>query len=321
MNRREILGAMAASTLMGGWAAADDDPAGFTGERSDGVVWLRNPDGKPVLRYVHEKLPEGEKGPSVEGACFTHPIYTPGGDQVTDMAPADHPHHRGVFCGWVKVEGEETGDWWGWGALAPKDGRLVLNREARITGHDEKSVTLRLVNAWRAGAKTVLRERLTLTASAAPGCHVADFDYKFQTDDRQDVVLAQNPFGGFCYRARPRGELTVTGPGGVVDRPDSVFNKAETNWPASRWYDLSYRQPDGMTSGVAVMDHPSNPLSTWHGVRSLHMLNPCIVAGEPFALRFGEPLYLRYRLVAHDGAAGAVDLNDLFEAFAGSEER
>lgn len=285
MNRREMLEAMAAATLAG---VARADEREFSGERSEDVIWLRDPDGKQILRYVHEKLPEGEKRPSVEGACFAHPILTPSGDLVTDLAPADHPHHRGVFCGWVKVEGLEPGDWWGWGALAPKENRLILNREARITDRGEKSVTLRLVNSWRAGEKTVLRERLTLTASSAPACHVVDFDYKFMTADRQPVTLAQNPFGGFCYRARPRGALTVTGPGGVVDFPDAVFNKAEMNWPAGQWYDLSYRQPDGRVSGVAVMDHPANPLSTWHGVRGIHMLNPCIVAEEAYVLKFGE---------------------------------
>ena len=52
------------------------------------------------------------------------------------------------------------------------------------------------------------------------------------------------------------------------------------------------------------MDHPSNPLSTWHVVRNIHMLNPCIVAESPVTIGFVVPLYLRYRLVAHDVAVG-----------------
>ena len=311
LDRRMLLGAGAGALLARRVGA--EDAMEFRGERTDDLVVLRTAAGKPVLRYVHDKLPSGEPPPSVPGTCFTHPVYTPAGEIVTDLAPADHPHHRGVFCAWIEVDGEQRGDWWGWGAKAPKEDRIILNREVGIIDAGEHSVTLRLVNAWRAGDETVLRERLSVTASEAPGCHILDYEYKFMTGGRKDVVIGQSPFSGFCYRAKPRGELTVTGPGGVVERPNSRHDNSEFNWPASRYYDLTYKSPQGAVSGVAVMDHPSNPLSTWHVVRNIHMLNPCIVAESPVTITFGDPLYLRYRLVAHDGAADAVPLEQLYE--------
>jgi hypothetical protein len=252
----------------------------------------------------------------VEGTCFTHPLYTPSGEVVTDLAPADHPHHRGVFCAWVALEGEQRGDWWGWGALAPKEKRAIVNREARITEESEERVTLRVINSWRAEDQTILGERVTITASKAPGANIVDNEYKFTVPTRKAVVIDQNPFGGFCYRARPRGTLTVSGPTGKMDNPDSVHNRSETNWPVSKWYDMTYRAPDGKTSGVTLMDHPSNPLSTWHVNRAIHMLNPCIVAESPVRIEFGEPLFLRYRLVAHDGEISEMELNGLYNQFA-----
>lgn len=323
LNRRTLLGSTAGTVLALAAAKAGiaQDEETFHGVWAEGEVsvTLRTATKAPILRYVVERLPEGEKGPSVEGACFTHPIVTPNGEVVSDMAPADHPHHRGVFCGWVQVEGELEGDWWGWGAKAPKEGRFILSREARITEHSAERVTLRLINSWRAGEETVLGERLTLSATAAPGWYVLDYDYKFTVPTRKSVRIVENPFGGFCYRARPRGKLEVTGPDGVVNLPDSVHNKAETNWPSSHWYDLTYRTPDGKATGVAVMDHPNNPLSTWHGVRGIHMLNPCIVAQGSHEIEFGDPLYLKYRLVAHDGDASSVDLLRLYKQFSGDE--
>lgn len=321
VTRRRLLGMAAGMGLLSahGRPLLADDPEEFTGARSDGYVVLKSPTDAPILRYVTEGLPEGEQGPAVEGACFMHPIRTPAGDVVTDMAPADHPHHRGVFCGWVEVEGEARGDWWGWGAKAPKENRYILNRETRVTEHSPERVTLRLINSWRAGEEKVLGERVTLTASAAAGCYVLDFEFKHTVGGRKPVTLAQNPFGGFCYRARPRGEQTITGPDGVVKLPDSVFDRRERNWPASHWYDLTYLAADGVVNGVAVMDHPNNPLSTWHVVRGIHMLNPCIVAEEAQQIQFGEPLYLRYRLVAHDGDAASVDLARLYDEFANAE--
>jgi len=320
-SRRRVLGLAAGL----GWAASNDrlwaadDEAEYSGDWADHHVVLKSPSGAPILRYVTEAVPDGEKLPAVDSACFTHPIRTPSGEIVTDLAPADHPHHRGVFCGWVEVEGEARGDWWGWGAKAPKEDRYILNREARITEHSAERVTLRLINSWRAGEERIVGERITLSASGAEACHVIDYEFKYTVATRKPVLIAQNPFGGFCYRARPRGKQEITGPGGAVALPDSVFDRRDANWPASHWYDLTYRAPGEKVNGVAVMDHPNNPLSTWHVVRGIHMLNPCIVAEEAQEIQFGEPLYLRYRLVAHDGDAASVDLPGLFDAFANQE--
>ncbi|MCC2670947.1 MAG: hypothetical protein K0Q72_3418 [Armatimonadetes bacterium] len=317
INRRLLLGgALAAGTSL--WlteARAQDGVGVFTGDTDVDRVLITNPAGKPVLRYLRQPI-EGEPAPSVEGACYTHPIYTPAGEIVTDLAPKDHPHHRGVFCAWVAVDGERDGDWWGWGAKAPKEGRHLLSREARMTEEAEERGTLRAINSWRAEEERVLGERVTITVSAAPSCHVIDYDFKYTVGGRKPAVIAQNPFGGFCYRALPRGEVLLTGPDGVLNLPNSVFDQADTNWPASKWYDLTYTTPDGKVNGVTVMDHPNNPQSTWHVVRNLHMLNPCIVAQGPHTIEFGEPLYLRYRLVAHDGHMTSIEADRLYEEFA-----
>jgi hypothetical protein len=314
LNRRELLGgALAAGAGLWPGAGSAAVRNQFPAERSESAILVNGSGGKAVLRYVRRRV-EGEKAPSVEGACYTYPIYTPAGELVADLAPSDHPHHRGVFCGWVELQGELRGDWWGWGAKAPKEGRLILNREASVT-EAGKRTTLRLVNSWRAEGLSVLEEVLTLTVSAGPSCHVLDYDYQFTPPTATPVVIAQSPFGGFCYRAMPGGKLVVSGPEGPLDRPDSVSGKPELNWPASAWYDLTYTTADGTASGVALIDHPANPRSTWHVVRSLHMLNPCIVSQAPFSLTSRAPLRLRYRLVAHDGPPQPEELGRLVESF------
>ncbi len=336
LDRRQLLASSAAALAglgtHGARATQAQGEVAFSGERTEAEVVLRAPNGQPILSYRRDAPGEGEPRAAVPGGCYTHPLYTPSGELVTDLAPSDHPHHRGIFCGWVALEGERRGDWWGWGAKAPKEGRLIVNREARLTEEGTDRVTLRLINSWRAPEAevaemadandaeavrrvTVLAERVTLTASQVPGANVVDYEFKLTVPTRNPVVIESSPFGGFCYRARPRGEMTATSPEGKIELKDAVFNRPEANWPSARWYDLSYRAEGGRVSGVAVMDHPGNPTTTWHVVRGIHMLNPCIVAGEPVTIAFGEPLYLRYRVVAHDGDAAAVDLNALWESF------
>ena len=315
LDRRKLLelGALAAAgVVFSAEAYCEDEVASFRGEGKDDLFRLASPEDRTIFRYVAGDLPEGEAKPSVEGTCFTHPLYTPSGTLVTDLAPKDHPHHRGIFCAWVQVDGEASGDWWGWGEKAPKDKRLILNREARITDEEKDRVTLRVINSWRAEEETVLGERATITASAAKNAYVIDYELKFTVPTKRPVVIGANPFGGFCYRANPRGKAEITGPGGVIASPDSVFNRSETNWPPSRWYDLTYRN-DQAATGVAILDHPDNPGTTWHISRALHMLNPCIVSDAAVTIPFGEPLYLKYRVVAHDGDAASVDLDALYE--------
>ena len=53
--------------------------------------------------------------------------------------------------------------------------------------------------------------------------------------------------------------------------------------------------------GVTVIDHKKNPRTTWHNLKPIAMLNPCIVAPGEVKLSAEKSLNLRYRLVIHDG--------------------
>ncbi|MFH1266724.1 MAG: sulfatase/phosphatase domain-containing protein, partial [Planctomycetota bacterium] len=128
-------------------------------------------------------------------------------------------------------------------------------------------------------------------------------DLRYELKPTAEVVLDQAAFGGFCVRCRKDGEITFTGPEGPVSLPWPHYLKPETDWPGADWYDLSVKLPGGKTVGVSVLDHPGNPPTAWHNLASLAMINPCILAAGPVTLKKGEPLVLRYRLVAHDGPA------------------
>jgi hypothetical protein len=84
------------------------------------------------------------------------------------------------------------------------------------------------------------------------------------------------------------------------------------NWPSARWYDYTIRLKDGgKTIGVAVIDHPKNPTTTWHNSTRLWMVHPVITADGPFIIPHGQTLSLRYRVVTHDGDTPTTVLNKL----------
>lgn len=320
-DRRELLAGMLVST---GLAMMANQPVmaartrKFGGVKDASAILIRDPDGRDAMRYLFGALPAGEKGPAVPGTAYTHPLWTPGGEIVTDVAAPDHPHHRGVFCAWINVDGEKRGDWWGWGARAPKDGRAIVSRSAKLLSTGRSSAALEAVNAWQADGVDVLIETIQVTASQQHGCNILDYIYTFMPATNRPVTIAQNPFGGFCYRAKPRGAIVISDPSGPLDLKDSWQDSYELNWPARPWYDFSTTAPDGKVAGGAVLDHPGNPPSTWHIIRGAYMVNPCIVAPGAIEIQPGNGLTLRHRVVSHDGPADAAVLNRLHREFARS---
>jgi hypothetical protein len=87
--------------------------------------------------------------------------------------------------------------------------------------------------------------------------------------------------------------------------------KPESDWPAAPWYAYTLQLTNDVTASVAVMDHPNNPPSLWHNHPGLRMLNPCIIAPAAVILKAGQPLILRYRIVAADGPASTEMLRAL----------
>ncbi len=99
---------------------------------------LKTPDGRTVFRYMTTK--PAPTNLLANSACCFHPLNTPLGERLTDLAPGDHHHHRGVFLAWHTMEFREKadfsalgrtgptygwnitrGDFWGWGQYAPTD--------------------------------------------------------------------------------------------------------------------------------------------------------------------------------------------------------
>ena len=73
--------------------------------------------------------------------------------------------------------------------------------------------------------------------------------------------------------------------------------------------------PDGTQITSAVINHPRNPPSLWHNHRDVRMINPAITAPGEVKLKRGQPLVLRYRVVAADGSVPTALLNSLADEF------
>lgn len=159
------LGAGALATLVGGMATSESAEAAsvYTLSPVDYEMQLKTPGGRVVFEYMTKK-PEniGLTSPSV--ACF-HPVNTPSGERITNIAPNDHPNHRGIFFGWhdsaffepmvrtnpnpvapPKTANVRRADFRGWGVYAPRDGPIVQNREIKRVNADANRAELDIHN-------------------------------------------------------------------------------------------------------------------------------------------------------------------------------
>jgi hypothetical protein len=288
---------------------------------------LKAPNGQTVFTYMTRK-PEKSNLAANSTCCF-HPLNTPSGERVTDLAPGDHHHHRGVFLAWHSMEFREPadftpfgplgptqgfsinrGDFWGWGQFAPTVSRVITNREIKLVEAGPTQAVVALRNDWLIADKTMMQEVTTAKVREQNGVYVLDLDY--QLTPRAELVLNQTAFGGFCVRARNDGDSYYANAKGKITLPDPHYSVPELNWPKSEWCDFTITLAGGKTVGVAVLDHPSNPPATWHNPRYVWMLNPCLVAKQPLTLKPNAPFHLRYRLVVHDGPTPAALLKQLY---------
>ena len=285
--------------------------AEFSLERETDALVIRAPDGKEALRY--QLTAPKNAGLSVESGCYFHPLRSPSGVALTEVAPSDHPHHRGIFLAWVEMHGTTDADFWGWGQHAPKKDRRIVNRSLEDQKGTPTSAGFRAENDWMAGETILLRESLTAEVHDERNLRILDLVSTLKVD--HDLTLSRWAFSGFCIRVPKTGKLEASGPEGVIHFRDPIHVKPETDWPASPWYDYTLSFDDGAIAGVALLDHPLNPASQWHNHRGIRMMNPCIVAPSAVTLKPGQPLILRYRLIAHDGALDAKQIQASWESW------
>lgn len=275
---------------------------------------LKDPAGRVVLAYLTSK-PEGLAGNS---ACCIHPLNTLAGERVTDLAPSDHKDHRGLFFAWHNVEFRKDGqalkgDFWGWGRYAPVDNRVIVNKGVRFSRSDDRVAELSISNDWMIEQQVMMHESSTIRVGEDRGARVLDLSYRFTSD--YDVTINQMAFTGVCFRCRKDGPYTFFDPGGEVKLPNSSATDPASDWPAQPWYSHQVTLPDGKILSSALIDHPENPRSLWHGARGVSFLNPCISAEQAVQIPAGKMLELRYRAVAFDGPLSAGMLDQMAAAW------
>jgi hypothetical protein len=246
-------------------------------------------------------------------------VRTPTGEIVTALAPDDHPHHRGIFFGWhdsefrtpvnldnygphkpLRALNITKADFWGWGAFATRDGRVVENREVKLVRSDARQAALEIRNNWNVGTRTMAEEVNLASVAERDGVFVLDLEYRITPS--ADYVLNRASFGWFDVQGRKDGESYFRRRVGQARPRRRPLLAARSQLAAGAVVRLQHpAQRQRKTVGFAVIDHADNPYTTWHNSSKLWMLNPVITASGPITIFRGQTMTLRYRVVVHDG--------------------
>jgi hypothetical protein len=251
---------------------------------------------------------------------FLHPVSTTDGIVLTEIEPADHVWHRGVWFSWKYINGvnywEENPDGRGDGIT-----EFVAPEQVRFDA-GKATITTRLRYRPPDGA-VILEERreIVLCVPREDGNYTMDWRHEFRAQGQRVVldrtpICAETPWGGYAgvsWRAAlSLSEFRVL---------DSEGRTGEaTNAQRARWADLTGVTADGRAAGIAMFDHPGNPRhpTYWRTIiePGFGYLNPAFVLAEPFTLDAGGTLRLRYRVLIHRGRADATLLEREYCEFA-----
>ena len=302
--------------------------------------------GKHVFSYNHAVVPSpNPKTPYYAKSGHIHPLFDPAGRLLTDDFNPDHAHQHGIMFAWRKTlfEGRHTNGWdqktgsgkvehvkveaTGCGPVlgffdarlrqvdltAPGGPKPVLNESWLVTVYNFADHYLFDIQSTQtcAGPSPLEVEEIhyggmTIRA-AASWCHGTKFDYttnegKTRVDgnhSRPAWVDIQGPLLDLCkVDARSK-----TVPSGSRAAP-SVIGGASVN-------------KDG-TSGVTIMDHPSN-FRFPQPVR-MHPTMPyfCFVPAHlgSFKIEPGKPYVSRYRFYVHEGKLEKSQIERLWNDYA-----
>ncbi|MHC4633486.1 MAG: DUF6807 family protein [Planctomycetota bacterium] len=287
--------------------------------KDDSVLQIRQGDTK-ILQYNHAPVPPPEgKNPLYTRSGFIHPLWSPTGDVLTEIHPADHIHHVGIWMPWTKTkfEGKDV-DFWN---LAGGQGTVRFVKFLSTTSGpvyggfkaEQEHVALKTSD----GEKVVLREEWDVRVYNIGGPQKGYWLWDFVSRQR---CVADSPlnqvkyrYGGFGFRAAAEWEgenaMYLTSEGKT--RKDGHATRA-------RWCEAA-GAIEGKWAGITFMSHPENfrhpePMRIWPSGHVFFNWAPS-QAGD-WVMEPGKEHVFRYRQYVHEGKVKVADAERVWRDFA-----
>ena len=284
---------------------------GFSIEESDGgLVVKRN--GEFFTEYIVSG--EGNKP-------YLWPVVGPTGKRMTRAYPMedvegekqDHPHHRSIWFGHQEMGGSDT-----WHEPLTMEDRKLKPGETKEGRLAKLGST---VNDYLAGDGSPLMEDVRqLTFAESGGAVVLDFDIELTAV--KDISLGEAKDAGLSVRVA-HSMCVDAGEGGKI--VNSHGNEDTDAWGKRAPWVTFYGPVEGEVLGVTMMNHPSSYRypTAWHArTYGLFTANAFMdpekeTEAEAIAMKKGETITLRHRIVFHEGDAKTAGIKKQWKQYSG----
>ncbi len=289
--------------------------------KDDSVLRIRQGDTK-VLQYNHAPVPPPEgKNPLYTRSGFIHPLWSPTGDVLTEIHPADHIHHVGIWMPWTKTkfEGKEV-DFWN---LAGGTGTVRFVKFLSTTSGpvyggfkaEQEHVALKTAD----GEKVVLKEewdvRVYNIGGPKKGYWLWDFVSRQRCVADSPLYQAKYRYGGFGFRGAAEwvdeNSMYLTSEGKT--RKDGHATRA-------RWCEAA-GAIEGKWAGITFLSHPENfqhpePMRIWPPDMRHVFFNWAPSQAADWVMEPGKEHVFRYRQYVHEGKVEVGDAERMWRDFA-----
>jgi hypothetical protein len=270
----------------------------------------------PMAAY-HIGVREMPAHPEYNRANFFHPLFTPAGVIVTDDAPPDHLHHRGLFMSFTEVTwrggGKRlSGNFWHAAGATIEPGKLYYDHGGAV------AATMAASHDFRIGKQTVLvQDVIARAARLSERVNALDVEYRLTAKDG-DVVLGPNFYSCLQLRGAAkfnRPEMTFNYTDGKQHRDVNLRDDPPREEPPfESWIDET-GLVDGRPAGAAVVVHPSTPKSRMCYSRQVKGLNLDFLYDGPLKIKAGETIVAHYQVYVHDGTVTEAKVGQIAEWF------
>ena len=233
-----------------------------------------------------------------QGKPYFHPLATPAGTLLTDLRPADHPWHRGLWFSWKFINGL---NYWEEDRQTHRSEGATELVEEKFQRHDDGSATLKFslsYHPWNAPA--VLTEQRTVEVSTPVN---GSYEIKWLAEFTAvtNVTLARTPlpgepdgkaYGGYAGLSLRLVKATRgwTFSNSAGDTGETALHGKPADW-------VKYSAGAGLPA-ITIFDDAKNLRhpTPWYVNQGMPYFSPSPLFAKPLTLSAGGKLFLQYRV-------------------------
>ncbi|MBP5302226.1 MAG: PmoA family protein [Bacteroidales bacterium] len=269
------------------------------------IVLQKN--GKDVLKYnfAINQSPAGVD-PIFNRGGYIHPAYTPSGFVLTNIQPADHRHHYGIWNPWTKLMYDgQVYDCWNLierqGTVRPEAVEALYEGDV-FSGFD---ASLNHIVFTDAGERTAMREIWKVRVYNVGDGYLWDFESEL-TPGSKPVTLKEYRYAGLGFRAN-----AVWTKDNVEMMSSEGKTRQQIDNTTGRWiYTNGGTGVGNNVAGLLYMCHPDDynypePIRIWNEQQNMGRgdvyMNFVPTKNMDWKLKANKTYTLKYRFYAYDG--------------------